>query len=141
MSIYTIYKVTNLVNGKSYIGFTKHSVLERWQSHKDQAFRMLKRSSVFHCAIRKHGPENFRIDEIYQSFDKLHTLEEMEEYFIKEFETHFYYGYGYNMNFGGTGGDNSSSPNFKKSLKTKEMPKGEKHPHYGGFSENHRKTI
>jgi len=56
--MFAIYEVTNLVNKKSYVGFTNQNpYTKRWMQHKAQA----KCGSKFHihCAIRKYGPENF----------------------------------------------------------------------------------
>lgn len=34
-----IYKITNLINNKCYIGQTTKSIEERWNQHKNDAFR------------------------------------------------------------------------------------------------------
>ena len=50
---YLIYKHTNKINGKSYIGQTSRSINERLNEH-------LKSDSVFGKALRKYGIENFQ---------------------------------------------------------------------------------
>jgi len=138
MSIYTIYKVTNLVNGKIYIGYTETSIQKRWLRHLECSRQYSK--TVLYNAIRKHGEKNFKIEEIYQSKDKTHTLKEMEEYFIKEYKSFFKFGRGYNMTYGGIGGDTSTSPNYIKGIKTRDL-RGKKNPHYGGLTKPHRENI
>lgn len=58
-----IYKITNLVNKKIYIGKTTNTLAERWSSHLYFA-RDLKKKTVLALAIRKYGPENFKIEQI-----------------------------------------------------------------------------
>ena len=54
-----IYKVTNLVNNKIYIGQTERTLKERWEQHKyKEGCRHL------HNAILKYGAYNFKIEEI-----------------------------------------------------------------------------
>jgi group I intron endonuclease len=101
MTIYSIYKATNKVNGKSYIGFAS-----RWparqQEHYWESFRENHACyhSHFHRAIRKHGWESFEWELLYQSKDGTHTLKEMENFFILEHNT---YEKGYNQTLGGDG--------------------------------------
>ena len=53
-----IYKITNLVNGKSYVGQTIRTIEERWKQHiKDSKGN--KDDFYLHRAIRKYGKENF----------------------------------------------------------------------------------
>ena len=103
MSIYTIYKSTCTVTGKSYIGFDS-----RWPSRKREhmaAYQLEQNKEVFYNAIRKYGWENFEWDILYQSKDKEHCLNVMENYFIEQYRTyiHFEDCCGYNMTLGGDG--------------------------------------
>lgn len=106
MSIYTIYKITNLTNNKAYIGFTSN-FKNRMREHKKGYLNSTSDSynCVFYRALRKYGYENFTFEQIYQSKDKHHTLKEMEPYFIDKYRT--YVGFddcnGYNMTVGGEG--------------------------------------
>lgn len=85
MPIYSIYKVTNAVNSKVYIGYTERSVSTRWKEHQYAASK--NSHNFIHQAIRKHGIENFICEIIYQSKDKDHTLTIMEPYFICEYNS------------------------------------------------------
>lgn len=98
MSIYSIYKVVNKVNGKVYIGYT-NDFFVRIKNHKNSSKNP---KSIFHKAIKKHGFENFDWFIIYQSKDKKHTLQQMEKYFISEYNSMI--PYGYNTCKGGGGG-------------------------------------
>jgi len=128
MNIYSIYLITNLVNGKQYVGYTEKTPLERFDVHCQSAFR--DSQSYFHKAIRKYGRKHFIVECLYQTKDKEHALKEMEEHFIREYNTHFIEGVGYNMTYGGQGGDNSQSPNFISSLEKRNIS-GENNWRYG----------
>jgi len=100
MQIYSIYKITNKTNGKTYIGFDSN-----WPNRKYQHKSRSKKNKKYHLylAINKYGWNNFEWDVIYQSTDASHTLKIMEPYFIKEFNS---FTDGYNMTEGGEGTTN-----------------------------------
>jgi len=91
-----IYKITNIKNNKIYIGFTIQNIKDRWYGHISDTNN--GSNLKIHNAIRKHGKESFRIEEIYTSKDKDHCLNIMEEYFIKHFDS---VNNGYNITYGG----------------------------------------
>lgn len=103
MFIYTIYKVTNILNNKCYIGFDS-AWPKRMKDHlKD--YSKEKDQKILYRAMRKHGVENFSFEVIYQSREpgnkmKSHTLTVMEPYFIKEYDSLIH---GYNATSGGEG--------------------------------------
>lgn len=100
----TIYRVTNKINNKIYIGFdTKWP--RRQYDHLTNAFNKNHNAynTIFHNAIRKHGISNFEWDAIYQSDDIPHTLNHMEKYFIEQYNSFFENKKGYNMSYGGQG--------------------------------------
>lgn len=77
-----IYKITNKVNGKIYIGQTIGTIQNRWNSHCRN-----KKFSLITAAINKYGRENFTIEEIA----KCETREELnmrEAMFIYAFGSH-----------------------------------------------------
>lgn len=95
-----IYKVTNTINGKVYIGQTRRTVEVRWNEHKKYSFHPNRSwDSILHFAIRKYGVEPFVCEEIEQCDNS--KLDERERYWIK------FYGSsknGYNACLGGGGG-------------------------------------
>ena len=61
-----IYKITNTVNGKIYVGkWHGKSAKSRWAMHVAHAKSFTSgKKHYFHSAIRKHGPSAFVIEEI-----------------------------------------------------------------------------
>jgi len=102
-----IYLVTNKVNNKKYVGFTIQTIRRRWKSHIWMAMSGYKHSSssniYFYNAIRKYGPENFIIEQIYESEDINHTKNVMENFFILKYNTFWNCEEGYNSTLGGEG--------------------------------------
>ena len=115
--IYKIYKCTNNVNGKVYIGYTHKSLDKRIIEHKSCS----KNGShyLLHKALLKYGKENFSWEIIFESKDQKYMLEEMESYFIDQHNSYFESGCGYNMTYGGQGGmtDKKHTEKTKEKLK------------------------
>lgn len=100
MRTYYIYKATNRVDGKSYVGMTN-----RFHQRVFQHLRCYEKEDCeFHRALQEFGSENFEWDiiEITQSKQK---AEELERYYIEYYNS--YIPNGYNMNKGGVGGHNA----------------------------------
>lgn len=104
MKIYTIYRVTNLVNNKVYIGYTENWPYRINGHNHDRKYGKVEHKP-FYRAIQKYGWENFVWEPIYQSKDEEHTLKEMEPYFINEYRSwiRFEDSNGYNVTKGGEG--------------------------------------
>jgi group I intron endonuclease len=102
MNIYTIYRATNTINGKVYIGFTSKPIEERIFQHQKTHH---KYNYIFYYDIRKYGCESFSWEVLYQSKDGDHTKDVMEGFFIKENNSFikFENSNGYNMSLGGDG--------------------------------------
>ena len=93
----SIYKITNLINGKVYIGQTIQNVQNRWRQHVQDAYENQK--CLHLCsAIVKYGKENFSVEEIEKCSQEL--LDEREIYWIKEYNSQ---SEGYNITAGGKG--------------------------------------
>ena len=102
MRIYTIYKATNTINGKSYIGFDSNWP-DRQKAHKTSSKTVSSNFSCphFHRALKKYGFASFSWEVLYQNDDKDHTLKTMEPFYIEKYNT--FLGEGYNMTSGGEG--------------------------------------
>lgn len=99
MRSYDVYKITNKVNNKVYIGITSKGISARWKEHIYSAehgcpFKL-------HNAIRKYGKENFSI-ELIDFCNSWEELTEKEQYYISEYKS-LQDEYGYNMTEGGDG--------------------------------------
>ncbi len=132
-----IYKATNKITGKSYIGQTTHSLLYRKKQHIRS-----RRNTYFHCALRKYGEDVFEWSIVEDNCDP-RLLNELEIKYIKQYDT---YNNGYNLTFGGDttlGLKVSEETKKKQSIKAKERYKNkESHPRYGAvFTEDHLKKI
>lgn len=60
-----IYKITNKVNGKIYVGETNRTLKARWEQHLRRA-NQKNTTEYLYSAMRKYGIENFYIEEITQ---------------------------------------------------------------------------
>ena len=109
MSYGIIYKITNTVNDKIYIGQTITSLKSRWQSHVSSA--KCNKPWVICSAIRKYGEENFKIEQIDIAHSKV-ELDDLEIKYIKDLTPH------YNMCAGG-GGLGSPSNEVRKKISDK----------------------
>lgn len=67
-----IYKITNLINNKIYIGQTIRTIEKRWQEHLWNSFneKSLSYNCLFHKAIRKYGKDNFKIEKLEECENK-----------------------------------------------------------------------
>lgn len=92
-----IYKITNHLNGKSYIG-QSIDIETRWLVHKKIAKTQGKDCSYIHKAISKYGLENFQFEILLISEDS-DELNEKEQEFISNLES--LVPKGYNLNPGG----------------------------------------
>ena len=128
MDEYTVYKHTNKINGKVYIGITKRPVLERWRVGKGY------KSQYFSRAIAKYGWDNFDHEIIDTGLSKRDACQR-EKALIKAHKSHLT-AYGYNMTWGGDGGGmlnhcHTDSAKEKIRIARKRI----------GFSEKHKQHI
>lgn len=127
-----IYKATNKINGKSYIGQTIKKLSERKRGHKWHS----KNNTKFHFynALRKHGWENFSWKIIEQI--PVEKLNDREVYFIEKYDT---YDNGYNTT---TGGNQQYTFPEKVKNKIRLSKMGSKNPMYGKKHESkHNEKI
>lgn len=93
-----IYKITNKINGKTYVGKTTKTVLERWKEHLHDSTKERCKNRPLYRAIRKYGTDAFTVETLEEV--DLENLSEREMYWIEYFHT---YSNGYNATSGGDG--------------------------------------
>lgn len=91
-----IYKITNTINGKMYIGKTESSIEKRFQQHCRDSKKERMSNRPLYRAMQKYGTEFFSVEEIEQTDNP----EEREIYWIEFFGT---FKNGYNATLGGDG--------------------------------------
>lgn len=89
-----IYKITNKINGKIYIGQTTWTIHDRWIGHCSDA-RTGRNNSAIDKAINKYGKENFIVECLEEVPDEERFKRESE--YIKEYSSMISDGHGYNM--------------------------------------------
>lgn len=90
-----IYKITNKINGKSYIG-QSNDIERRFQEHRN--LQRISRCGI-HAPLVKYGLENFTFEVIEEC--SIEQLNDREKYWIKKLKT---YPLGYNLTPGGDQG-------------------------------------
>lgn len=111
-----IYKTTNLINNKIYIGKTV--------KHKDNNF-YIGSGTIIKKAILKYGIDNFKRETIEEC--NINLLNEREIYWIKFFNSTDSK-IGYNVAIGGEGGNLGDKVNL---LISQNVPKGKSHHLFG----------
>lgn len=98
-----IYCITNLINGKKYIGQSRN-IEKRWKEHTLKPFRKCTDENKYlYRAIRKHGLKNFKFEVLEEC--NIEELDEKEVYWIAFYQTYPpELGKGYNENEGGDSG-------------------------------------
>lgn len=103
-----IYKITNIVNGKIYVGLTTTTLQQRWDGH----IRNSKTSNRhLYNAMRKYGLDNFTIEEI-DSTDDFKKLGELERHYINKYNSQDP-NKGYNITAGGESNQLDGNPRAK----------------------------
>lgn len=100
-----IYKITNLINNKIYIGQDSHNNPKYYGSGK-----------ILKQAIQKYGKESF-VKEILEHCDTIEQLNEREIFWIKELNSQI--PNGYNIAEGGQGGDTFTINPNKEEIRNK----------------------
>lgn len=145
-----IYKITNKINGKVYVGQTTRTLEERYRGHLSRAERGDK--GHLYPAMRKYGYNNFKCEIIEEIDDTLpnanQLLNEREIYWIKYYDS-TNNKKGYNITLGGDI-NRMYCPVSRKHhadrMKTKETRQNisagrKKYIEEHGFSEEHRKHL
>jgi len=96
-----IYKITNILNGKIYVGQTVQDPKIRWRRHKNAAKDSNGESYNLHlyCSMRKHGEHNFKF-EIIEEHTNLNDANIAEIKYISNYNS-TNKKFGYNNQTGG----------------------------------------
>lgn len=95
-----IYKITNLVNGKIYVGQTSSRPQKRWNEHCCAARKKSPKLAI-HRAMAKYGFGNFAM-EVIDSAQLQEELNDKEKIWIVKLNSNKL-GHGYNLTAGGEG--------------------------------------
>ena len=119
MVMYLVYKITNVQNKKVYIGITGHSFEHRWKQHlSDTAAK--RNDFVFHKALAKYGVDSFITEVVFTDLTKEEACEKERE-LIKQYDSFYLNGHGYNMTYGGECNDHLRGGNAPVALFTDEQ--------------------
>lgn len=91
-----IYKITNNINGKIYIGKTSNTIEQRFKRHCLDSLKYKERP--LYRAFNKYGISNFSIEQIEECSPE--QASDREIYWIEYFGS---FKYGYNATKGGDG--------------------------------------
>lgn len=93
-----VYKITNDVNDKVYIGATHFSLDKRWKEHLRDSKKSSECNRPLYKAINEFGACHFNIFPIENCSDDI--LYEREKYWVEYYDA---FNNGYNATYGGTG--------------------------------------
>jgi group I intron endonuclease len=114
-----IYKATNIINDKVYIGQTKNSLKIRKRKHIND---MRKSNTYFSNALNKYGSSKF-VWEVIEDCESKEELDEMEFHYIKQYNS--LKPNGYNMTLGGEGSSGyRHSSRIRKKMSKASMESG-----------------
>lgn len=83
----TVYRITNQVNGKTYIGVTRFSLEKRWTEHVFWS-RYRPRTTHLRSAIAKYGAEHFTVEPI-ASCSSIDAAKDAEKFLIRLLEPQY----------------------------------------------------
>lgn len=108
-----IYKHTNKIDGKSYVGQTKRDAQIRWQNGNGY-----KNNPYFYNAIEKYGWNNFSHEIIEKGILTQEVANDREIFWIAFYNS---YEYGYNLTKGGSNGEHMGVPVLQIDMSTKQV--------------------
>ena len=91
-----IYKITNDINDKVYIGQTRTTIQKRWKSHLAR-FSSGATYGIY-GAMHKYGIQHFKIEPLLVC--EIDELNQQEKYYIQLYNSYYN---GYNLTLGGEG--------------------------------------
>lgn len=109
-----IYKLTNIINGKIYIGQTTWSFNSRWSAHCAPSAKL----TLIDRAIKKYGKENFKLE--IENWNTLEELNSREVELIQKLDSSNKT-IGYNLSLGGKNTIFSKESKIKMSQSKKKL--------------------
>ena len=128
-----IYKITNKITKKCYIGETKHNPETRWKRHL-RAINKNTGCPALRDAIKKYGVENFKLEVLIICFDQDRYI--YEKQYIKKYNSQV--PNGYNILEGGEGGGFIGK---KHTEETKQKLSESLKKFYENPEERHKKSL
>ncbi len=110
-----IYKITNTVNGKFYIG-SSADINRRFYQHRRALTKRVHRNPILQKAWNKYGPEKFTF-EILEECPSVNVLLEREQYYLDLLKP--YLEVGYNIESKAAGGDTFTLNPNKEAIRAK----------------------
>lgn len=112
-----VYKITNLINGHSYIGIS-NNIEKRFKIHKTRCFDLNNNEydKALYVALRKYGIENFSFEILIEENDPI-KRGELEQKYIEKFNTYYN---GYNETVGGEIGNMQHGETHNKAKLTEK---------------------
>ena len=110
--IWSLYRITNLINGKVYIGQAA-DVSKRWSDHR-RAVKLNKPTQTIHHALIKYGLEHFAFDIIACCLTQ-EDANETETVLVSQYDSFVANGKGYNATHGGMNAPKSEE--FKQTMR------------------------
>lgn len=133
-----VYKVTNTLTGKAYIGYTTKEVDRRWKEHLNRSRRGI--NAKFDNALRKYPPGVWLVETLLQDVNTP-SAKAAETEFISKFDT---YNNGYNSTLGGDGNTSptrSKESNEGRGTKLRGVPKSYPRMHGKQHTEETKRKI
>lgn len=129
-----IYIITNIINGKVYIGQSK-SVTTRWSQHKTDLKRNVHRNNHLQNAFNAYELKNFTYAILEKCSQEI--IDDREVYWIDHYQS-TNRDYGYNLDSGGRLNKNHSEETRKK---IREALIGNKNNKDRVFTEEHKANL
>lgn len=144
--MYTLYLITNLLNNKTYVGWTSRDPYIRFIEHQKTRKPKYQARSAISYAIEKYGVDNFHFEVLHQTHDQ-HYSKCLESFYIAWYDS-LITSNGYNKDFGGTGHKRTAETIEKhrqkilgrkqtEEHKSKRAKKGKDNPMYGRTGKDH----
>lgn len=117
--MFVVYKITNLINQKVYIG-SSIRVWKRWKQHINSAFNPNNECYNYplYQAFRKYGVDNFKFEILSSDYNSIEEMQLAENAYIKLYDS---VNYGYNQTYC-TNSNNICSENSQKHISLISQP-------------------